>query len=341
MKDDSNLKKEVAEKIAQFKKASSYPGVTEIDTSSDKPETSKIIATISLSRDDTNGKGALESLVILSIGKQSQFIYPDKTCPPNSDDPCAANPAGTCEARTPYDDMVISEDVPTSKTGKCLLGPFRYWGMYTCEVNGECVKALEKKIRIHWDENITQNEGINLNNDMACHALYVEGETQFEKMINKDDQKIMYVDLDKKVEKERLYHITVWSHLQRDKALHDHMLEINSEYKGDWEKVSQDKLTVEKFVETYSKSLEGAQEEVVSFQYPTIQLGFQIGYTRPKKGQNVKAHFRHKGTTHHKFPSQLCGPRIFNRVSQDYIQFLKVPKRPTLKLKPSLSHTSE
>lgn len=288
--------------IEEYEKASSYPILGSMANlymfNTDQP--SKVVATMSFSKDVGAKCKLLKSLLILSIGEQSQFVDPSTH-------------------------LVMAKQVSTEIRRK--LGQSRCWGLYTCEVRGEgFIRLLESVIVQHW--NTMENGPLQ---NIACHAVYVNGATEFEKqksmeMDGEDCRKIKFTTLKRK-RKDLLCHIDVYSHDPRNQALHDELEATNQRYKEEWEKVIQNRLSVTTFFKTHCKTLRLSNDQAVSFQYPTIQLGFSN--SEESRGRqhagNHMVYFRNNndGTTHHRFPSQDFGsPK--SPSSNDYLHFLKV-----------------
>lgn len=222
-----------------------------------------------------------------------------------------------------YQSKFVEPDYEINMVENIKLRPDKLWALYTCPVEGGFIKILEHLIRDSWDR--MENGPVC---DIGCHALIINGADRFEHQKSMNRQhKVKFTALKgKRAQKE--CNIDIHSHRPRAKALHDELMLVSQSYAKDWHQ----NTPLNIFFEKHCRNLTLWPDEVVSFQYPIISLGFPVhqptGRYRSAKNHIIYYSNHSSGTTHHRFNNEYYNqPRRPN--SNFFYDFLRWEKNCT------------
>ena len=178
---------------------------------------------------------------------------------------------------------------------------------------------VRERLMIKWNEMLKEQGSLNAIEPHVLFSSGADGRLVYmrHKPVCKDTtQKVQFIGLSTSLEK-GYSHIDVYSHLRREKALHDFRMKDDDDYLSFWQQPV--KPNQEKFLDTfYPKNNPGVLQkfrdkmEPVSFFLPTIQVGFYTGErkhigNKEKKKEPIKViYFQNSYDDkdyHHKFPN--------------------------------------
>lgn len=244
---------------------SESPKIKKESASMKKTQSNKLFATMSFTFDLRKGNYVIMESILLSIGEGSKFIH--------------------------FDHIYNMRNIESVRDG---LGPKRLWFVSCCEVDDDIQK---RRLITLIMKSANDRGGLS---DLAWHTLFSKrlqptGSPLCHIPADFQNDTIVFPRLDVLYRRNES-HITLHSHLPRKKALHSFLLENKKSYAAAWSTSNRETETF--YREQY---LNLCVDEPVSFQYPTIQYGFQ---TSPGPRPLLTARFKLSDTepeTHHRF----------------------------------------